>query len=162
MRILLTTCLLLIGQSLFAQKVTALCDVLGDIEKHKMDSTMSALSTGERNFDGSYPTTIIPARFVESSFRDIGSGAFMMEFKTYGKPKQMEKVITQLIDEIAYCYPDYIIENNELDTEMYRQLFFCHKDDKGGSKKSADYQRLTFMISILHTEGDQSKIVLKF
>lgn len=149
-------------QFISAQEITALCDVMKDVETYRADSSMSKLATDQRNFDGSYETNIIPARFVETSFREVGEGGYILEFKTYGKPKQMEKVLTQLIEEIEYCYPEYVYEEGEFDTETYRQLFFCHPDDKGGSKKSLDYKRFTFMISILHTKGDQSKIVLKF
>lgn len=146
----------------FGQEITALCDVMKDVDTYRIDSTMSKIAGETRNFDGSYSTKIIPARFVESSYRDVGGGGYMLEFKTYGKPKHMEKVIVQLIEEIAYCYPEYIHEEGEFDTETYRQLFFCHPDEKGGSKKSSDYKQLSFMISILHTQGDQSKVVLKF
>lgn len=158
------TFIILLGSVHFAssQVITALCDVLKDVEKYRADSTMSKLATDQRNFDGSYQTNIIPARFVETAYRDVGGGGYMLEFKTYGKPKQMEKVLVQLIEEIAYCYPEYIYEEGEFDTETFRQLFFCHPDDKGGSRKSSDYRRFTFLISILHTKGDQSKIVLKF
>jgi hypothetical protein len=116
----------------------------------------------KRNLDGSSLTNIIPARFSESSYRDLGAGAFMLEFRSYGTPKQMEKALKAIVEEIAYCYPDYVQEEPDGNSENFRRYFFCPKDATGGSRKSSDYAKLTFTLSILHTEGDQSKIVMKF
>ena len=162
MRLLIFLYVLSIGTSASAQTVTALCDVLGDIDKYRQDSSMYKLAGETRNLDGSVETNIIPARFSESSFRDMGSGGYTLEFRTYGKPKQMEKALKAIFAEIEYCYPNHIQELNELNTDNFRRYFFCLKEDAGGSGRSADYTNFTFLISILHTAGDQSKIVLKF
>lgn len=162
MRLLILMCLLCTGSFCSAQTVTALCDVLSDIEKYRQDSTMNKIVGDTRNIDGSDVTNIIPARFAESAFRSLGNGAYMLEFRSYGKPKQMENALEAIMGEIAYCYPNHVQETWEVDTENFRRYFFCPKEDAGGSKKSSNYQSLTFTLSILHTAGDQSKIVLQF
>lgn len=162
MRLLIFLCIFCTSSFLSAQTVTALCDVLSDVDKYRQDSTMNKLAGETRHLDGSYNTNIIPARFSESSFRDLGSGSYMLEFRSYGKPGQMEKALKSIFGELEYCFPDYIQETGEVNTGNFRQYFYCPKEDAGGSRRSSDYKNLTFTVSILHTEGDQSKIVLKF
>lgn len=145
-----------------AQVVTALCDVLGDVESYRTANTMNKLAGEERNLDGSVTTNIIPARFSETSFRDLGDAAYMLEFRSYGSPKQMEKVLKLIFEEIARCYPNHIQEASELNSDNFRKFFFCLQEDAGGSGNSSDYRNFTFTITILHTEGDESKITLKF
>lgn len=162
MRLLILLCIVCTSKFCSAQTVTALCDVLSDVQKYRMDSTMNKLAGETRNLDGSLNTNLIPARFSESSFRDLNSGAYLLEFRSYGKPKEMEKALKAIMEEIEYCYPDYIQEAGTVNTENFRRYFFCPKGEAGGSGKSSDYKSLTFTLSILHTAGDQSKIVMKF
>ena len=156
--ILLLTCVA--SMHSYAQTTTALCDVIGDIEKYKAENTLFKLATTEKNLDGSHITNIIPARFSESKLRILDEG-FFLEFYTYGKRKQMEKVLKALIAEIEYCYPEHVIEEGDYESDNYRKLFFCHSSEKGGSLRQEDYEKMTFIISIAHSP-EESKIVLAF
>ena len=161
MRILLLIGILFSGSIVYGQSISGLCDVIRDVETYSADGTMSKIQSEKKNFYGSYNADVIPARFVESKFRDLGDGDFFLEYYSYGTRKQMDKVLKALQNEVESCYSDYIMEEKVVDNEDYRKLFFCHQSEKGRSQNSADYTKMNFMLTIVHS-ADESKITLSF
>ncbi|MDX2360916.1 MAG: hypothetical protein QNK23_08930 [Crocinitomicaceae bacterium] len=160
MRLLLLLVLLNFSHISSAQYVDALCNIIAEVNQHRISGVLEKVKGEGFNESGFCTTVSIPPRFTEGNFRELGDSHFSIEYKTFGKPKQIDKIWKVVSEEINQCYPNLILETSENSTDEYQKYFFCDPSEAEGNHFVRDYEKLAIKIQIIYRKDDQSEFII--
>jgi len=161
MRILLLLIAFSYSIGVYSQRTEAICNIIDQVDEHRLANTLIKMKGEGYNDNGTQKTESLPARFVEGHFRKLGDDYASIEYMTYAKQKQIEKIWKITLEEIQMCHPELVMEVGEDNTEEYQMYFFCDSSEVGGNQFVRDYKKMAFQVKVIHAPNEQSQLMIK-